>query len=527
MKKLFTFVLSLACLSASAQLTISPTGLMDEIGMQAENMSPDMNYVAGMNQLSSQPAIWNVQTGDIKEFSFRDTIYQPIYGTKPGYEYIYDPVDFWVIIDSIPAEVEDYDVIVGYDSTLFEVNDYTGSFHAVNNAGIAVGAFGSGYGDKLPAFAHIADNEMSYLYINRELDEFGYPTEAGGDAYAINADGSIILGFYFDASWTVRACIWKNGGRTAADRIDLPAPTEEQMGCPIDYVATRWMSEDASVILGYAQDAYKGAWVMVHWTLEADGTYAVHADFAHQYFTTYDWVPELDANGNPVVDEWGNFNMIPSFINENPYVMFEPNAISANGEWVSVSMIERYDPMDSEAVETLLAGRINLKDNTLQVLPNNGEDAPIFYDIANNGTAVGATEAAETPGPLAPQKKVVKNVKMEGEAGEGRVGYVWPTVQHNIYSLQELYPNEEYFHPMLGEFTLSAISADASTVLGFSNKTDGVDSWVVSSFIAVLPELPAAIDNTEIKADVKKVFENGQVVIIRDGQRYSVTGVRL
>lgn len=491
MKKFFTLVLSIAFVSAYAQITVSPTGLMDEIGMQAENMSANMKYVAGMNQLSSQPAIWDVDADNVVEFSFRDTMY---------YDEEYMPVD--------------------YPTDNMMVDDYMGTFHAINNAGLAVGEFGSGFGDKFPVKANVADQQVTYLYANRD-------EEAGGGAYAVNEDGSIILGFYFDASWTVRACLWKNGGLTAADRVDLPAPTEEQMGCPIDYVAARWMSADASVILGYAQDAHIGAWVMVHWTLEADGTYAVHADFAHQYFTTYEWVEKLDANGNPVLDEWDWPVMVPSFINDNPYVMFEPNAISANGEWVSVSMIERYDPSDSEAVETLLAGRINLKEKTFQVLPNDGNDSPTFYALADNGTAVGVYEPAAMPGPLAPQKKAVKNQKMEGEGAEGRVGYVWPAVQHNIYSLQELYPNEEYFHPELGEFTLCGISADASTVVGFSNKTDGVTDWVVTSFIAVLPELPAAVDNTRVELETKKVFENGQVVIIRGGQRYTVTGIRL
>lgn len=514
MKKLFTFVLSLACLSASAQLTISPTGLMDEIGMEAENMSPDMNYVAGLNQLTMQPAIWNVQTGDIKEFSFRDTAYQPIYGTKMGYEYIYDPDMFWVIIDSVYTEIEDYDVILGYDSTLFDVDDYTGSFHAVNNAGVAVGAFGSGYGDKLPAFAHIADNEMSYLYINRELDEFGFPMEAGGDAYAINADGSIILGFYFNSAWVTQACIWVNGGKTAADRIDLPAPSEEEFGGTIDYVAARWMSEDASVILGYAQDELNGKWVMVYWTKNADGTYTVHGDYARQYFTPY-WF-----------DENGLYFVHP----ERPYYEFEPFAISANGEWVSLNVSPLYDPNDWDAVQVNLAARLNLNTRELQVLPAQGEDnAPIFHGIANNGTAVGAASPAAMPGPLAPQKKVVKAPNQSRMENSTRVGFVWPAIQHNIYSLRELFPNETYFQydPELGEAAISGISADATTIVGYTNQTDGVDSWVVSSFIAVLPELPAAIDNTEIKADVKKVFENGQVVIIRDGQRYSVTGVRL
>lgn len=515
MKKIFTLLLSLAFVSAYAQITVSPTGMMDEIGMEAEGMSPDMHFVAGLNQLSTQPAIWNVLTGDIKEYSFRDTVYQPIYGTKMGWEYIYgDPDQWWLITDSVLTEVEDYDVIVGYDSTLFDVDDYSGSFHAVNNAGTAVGAFGSGYGDKLPAIANIADNEISYLYINRELID-GFPAEAGGDAYAINADGSVVLGFYFDAAWNTNACLWLNGGHSAADRVNLPAPTEEEFGGPIDYVAARWMSDDASVILGYAQDAVNGKWVMVYWTKNNDGTYAAHGEYARQYFTPYDF----DEN-------WQQFFVHP----ERPYNEFEPTAISANGEWVMLTIAPQYDLSDWDAAQPRLAGRLNLNTKVLQVLPvEDDNDAPIFYGVANNGTAVGAASPAGMPGPMAPQKKIVKAPNLGRMENSTRVGFVWPTVQHNIYSLRELFPNEEYFQydPELGEAAISGISADATTIVGYTNQTDGVDSWVVSSFVAVLPELPAAVENTQLKADTKKVFENGHVVIIRNGERFSVTGMKL
>lgn len=516
MKKIFSFVLS-ACvaMAASAQLVVSPTGMMDEIGMEAEEMAPQKNFVAGSNQLSQEPAIWKVSTQEVAIFSHEDTVWseEPVYGTKMGWEYIYDySVSFFEPVDSVYGEITDYDNIVRIDSIPYP-DAFAGTFHAVNSNGWAVGEFGSGYGDKFAVKASFDSDEVIYLYTDRDV-------ESGSGAYAISEDGNAIVGFYFDASWTTQACLWVNGGLTAADRIDLPAPTEDEFGCPIDYVAARWMSADASVILGYAQDYYKGSWVMVYWTREADGNYAVHAQHAHQYFTTYEWVDELDANGNPVVDEYGWANQVPQYINDNLYVGFEPNAISANGEWISLSLIPRYDPTDYNATEQLLAARLNIKTNVLELLPAYTDRSPIFFGIANDGTAAGASALAQVgPGPLSVQ-----------EESDARKGYVWPANSRDVFTLQQLFPNEEYFayQDGMGEAAVCGISADGKSIVGYTNKTDGVTDWVVTSFIATLPATyPDAVENVESNVKAVKMIEDNQVVILRDGARYNVMGQKL
>lgn len=502
MKKIFSFVLCAAtAMMVSAQLTISPTGMMDEIGFQAENMSPDASsFACGLNQLSQQPAIWDVVNEEVQEFAYRDTIYdyQPIYGTKPGWEYIYDySISWWEPVDSIWGEVEDYDNIIGYD-TIFDIDDYTGTFHAINNNGLAVGSFGSGYGSKFPVKAAYGDTAVTYLYFDRE-------TEFGGDAYAVNADGSVIVGFYFDESWVTTACVWKNGGLTAADRINLPAPTDAQFGSGVDYVSARWMSADASVILGYAQDAVNGKWVMVYWTLEADGNYAVHAEYANQYFTPY----EYDFEG---VASW----VKPSC----PYAEFEPQAISANGEWVTLVMTPQYDPNDWFALQVKQAGRLNLTTSVLEVLDLGEYDAPIFYGIADNGTAVGATEA----GGFGPMSTLGESLSAE------RVGYVWPAGDTAIYSLQEIFPNEDYFAygEGNGEAAIASITADGSKIIGYTNQTDGVDTWVTSSFIATLPTVETGVQRVESeKAPSMKFIENGQVIILHNGARFNMMGQKI
>lgn len=504
MKKIYTFALCLAAMMVNAQnLIVSPTGMMDEIGMEAEGMSPNAAYVAGLNQLTSEPAIWNVAAEEVSVFSYRGVIYdyQEVYGEKDGWEYIYDySVSFWEPVDSVWGKVTDYDNVIGID-TIADVDDYTGTFHAINNAGLAVGEFGSGYGSKYPAFAHLGDTAVTYLYADRDAED-------GGGAYAVNADGSVILGFYFDAAWVTHACLWLNGGQTAADRVDLPWPTEEQLGFPIDYVAARWMSEDASTILGYAQDEYNGKWVAVYWTKNLDGTYMPHAELGNQYFTPYGY----DQNYNSFWVREGK-----------PYCEVEPNAISADGNWISLTLKPTYDLSDWNALELQLAARYEVSTHTLNILDLGEEDAPIFFGIANNGTAVGAKENNNFgPGPM--PFSVVDDEST-------RVGYVWPSDRSNqIFSLRDLYPNEEYFNyePANGEAAISGINAEGTKMVGYTNKTDGVDSWAVSSFIVDLPaQWPAAVENIEMAEKAQKVFENNQIIIIRDGLRYTVTGIRI
>lgn len=457
---------------ANAQVIVSPTGMADEIGMQAEGMSPDASsYVAGSNQFSFSPAIWTIG-GDVKEYAYAGVFYPSLYDEET-----------WEFI--------------GYDYDNPQEDPYQGSFHAVTNSGIAVGEFGSSFeGAGYACKASIDADTVVWLYSDHE-------TESGSSAYAISEDGNTIAGFYY-AGYVAQACIWKNGGLTAADRVDLPAPTVDEFGGPIDYVSARWMSADASVILGYAQDYISGSWVMIYWTANQDGSYTVHANHAKQYFTAFDW-DIMDYN-HP----------------NNPYVRFEPNGISANGEWISLTVTPKYDLNDFNDTPMLQAARLHLTDNSLEVLDLGEYDAPIFFGIANDGTCAGASEAGFAP--MAPAKKV--NGPARGEAlSTVRAGYVWPAGQNAIYALTDIFAGEEYFDydEMTGEGVISAISADATKIVGYVQKTDG-DNWQVTSYVATLPELKSAIQHVENAVKGMKVIENGQVVIIREGVRYNMMG---
>lgn len=424
-------------LSCFGQVIVSPTGMMDEIGMQAEGMSPNMQYAAGLNQLSSQPAIWTVG-GGVKEYAYEGTVYPPLYD-----EYTWE--------------------IIGYDYDNPQPDPYIGMFHAINNAGIAVGEFGSYYSDKMPCYTNVNRDSVTYLYMESGID-------VGGSAYAVNADGSFILGFYYDVTWIAQACIWKNGGLTEADRVDLPSPTEVEFGGPIDYVSARWMSEDASVILGYAQDAINGEWVMVYWTRNQDGSYTVHSNHAKQYFTAYTWD---EGFGNMV---WVNPN--------RPYARFEPHNISANGEWISLTVKPLYDLNDWNAVAYTQAARLNLTTNELEVLPRVESEtaAPEFFDIANNGTAVGAT--AQAFGPMASARKA-PNHKTTALADGARNGMVWFAGSNAAQTLQEIYPTVGYFSSNNAEYAISGINADATSIVGYSTQTDGS----ATSFITTIQRL--------------------------------------
>lgn len=505
MKKFFLLsLLAGASLAASAEVIVSPTGLMNEVGFQAESLSPDASsFACGSNQLNSQPAIWNVATGEVIEFFHLDTAYSydPIFGTKMDWVYNYDwdfeSPTFGQVIDSVWSEVDDYDNVIGIDTVPME-DPYTGTLHAINNAGLAVGTFGSSmYGQQYPVKVMPGDTAVTYLYANREMED-------GGDAYAVNADGSLIIGFY-TMGMGAQACVWVNGGLYAEDRIDLPTPNEEDFGSPIDYVSARWMSEDGSVILGYAQDFINGHWVMVHWTKEADGSYAAHAEYAKQYFTPtiFDEATSSEAYMKP----------------NCPYSNFEPQGISANGEWVSLSVTPLIDLSDWSTPEIKKAARLNLTTGVLEVLNFGSYDAPIFYGIANNGTAAGSTEVGGW-GPLSMLGESISSV---------RVGFVWPTNCSDIFSLQNIFPEEEYFafDETTGEATVSGISADASKIYGFTNKTDGISDWMVSSFIAELPELPNGFQRVDAAEKAAKVLMNGKVVILRNGARYNMIGAKL
>lgn len=486
MKKLF-FLSAFALMGMSAQAQrVVTSPVEDEQGayqFAVEDMADNQSYAAGSDEATSSPVIWDVKTGKLHYFTYEGTYYPPLYDEET-FEFL------------------------GYDYDNPQPDTYEGSFHAINNEGMAVGEFGSSFADKYPCFAKLGDTEVTYLYADKE-------TEAGGSAYGISADGKTIVGFYFDDAWMTKACVWKNGGKTAADRIDLPAPTAEEFGGEIDYVAARWISADAKVILGYAQDFANGSWVMVYWTLEADGTYKVHADQAKKYYTSYEYDFETGSAA------WAH--------PENLYSNFEPMALSVNGEWVTLNVCPTYDLNDYEAVIENQSARLNLTTGQLEVLKSEDGIYPELYGVANDGTAVGTTSMMW--GPMTQKQHPSLSKKAAGRApGDARTSYVWKAGSKDVVALTDLYEGNSYFNSeeLMSEFVMSGITPDAQYICGYRHATDGIDLWEVTSFIAALDgeASVSAITTDAAKPGTFKTLENGQLIITHNGQRFNAMGQR-
>lgn len=332
MKKVFlALMLAFFASSMFAQhFTVSPTtygGRATEL--LGEAMTQDRHYVVGIDQAVQAPMIWNTQTNELIEIMEVDSIF-----SEDGWSYA--PMN--------------------------------GTFHGVNNNGIAVGSLTTADYVSHPIMARCDGNgEYTMLATNEG--------EAGCEAYGISDDG-VIVGFYFAEDWTTYGCIWTENGTV---RTDLPRPTADQVNFPVEYISARYISDNGNTILGYAQDDNTGAWVALAWERQ-NGEYVVRV-LSNEYFQTYYY----DEEGNLVQN--GN----------NPFYEFSPSAVSANGEWVALTVIDAYDLSDWDADATARAARLNLVTNQFEVLrlgfDHEGNEV---FGIADNGTCVGRLTAMPT-----------------------------------------------------------------------------------------------------------------------------------
>lgn len=399
-------------LFAQSPFVVSPaTYEGSEAQIFGEAMSPDRKWVVGSDQLLGIPLIWNTQTNQVA-----------------------------VIVEQDSAWME-YEDGTGF----MEYSVKTGAFHAVNNAGIAVGSIRTADYVSHPIIANCADNG-AYTMIYSDT------SDAGCEAYAISENG-VIAGFYFSEDWTTYACVWTENG---AVRTDLPKPTDEEMGFPVEYISARWISADANTIFGYAQDDNTGAWVALIWQKQ-NGEY-VPLPISNRYFQTYYY------------DEDGNY-VQPG---RNPYFEFSPSALSANGQWVGISVVNAYDPEDWDADATPRAARMNVLTGDFEVLelPFEHESNEIF-GIANNGTCAGRLTGNMNP--------------MTWEQSVD--GMIWKAGDTTCSKLTEIYPEDPYVANMASS-AFSTISAEADYVMGYSTTASG--EW--TSFVMALPASPVAID---------------------------------
>ena len=420
MKKLLAFILCANLMTAAfaqSVFTVSPS--MDngnELMLLGESMSQNHAWVAGTDQMAGIPMIWNVATGDVTMFLYMDSIY-----------------------------VETY----------WEVMPMTGSFHSINNNGVAVGGLKNAAYVSHPIMA-TADGNLTYLYYNVDED-----TTGGSEAYGISEDGSTIIGFHFDAQWRTNACVWTENGTV---RTDLPWPTQEQMGFPVEYVSARWVSSNGNVILGYAQDDNTGAWVAVTWS-KVNGEWVVNPFCSNYYQTKY-----YTEEGELIIP--GN----------NPYFDFEPVALSANGDWVSLNVLARHDPSDWDNIPLNQAARYNISTNTFQVVNfNEGYTELRMFGIADNGTAVGRLTG-----------------EMDFETWDQPVdAVVWASNGTSLHRISEMYADDEYCAGMTAS-ALSFITADASYIMGYASNAN----MEQTTFVVALRPIPADAGIENVEAEI-------------------------
>lgn len=407
MKKLLLTLLSAVCattLFAQSPFVVSPSFAgSDYVQFQGVAMSQNHLYAAGEDAYSRTPALWNASTGEV--FVLVETVTTP---------------------DGAEAK--------------------TGSFMGINDNGIAVGTIE----DPMTSVSKPIMADIRNIDGYSEL--YSEASDQGAAAWGITQDGSIIVGYHFSADWTTHACIWTNNGQT---RTDLPLPTAAQMGIEIDYVSARWISDDGSTILGYAQSGLDGEWVAMAWR-RVNGSYE----------------PVCFSNGR--YESWLEAGSTPQ---EGVYFTFEPVALSADGQWASLRVIEAYDPDDWDYVPLEIAARYNFNTNTLEVL--HGNDEYMFmeaFGISNNGTVVGraTTQAQEM------------------------TAFFWVPGADFFTLIDEAFPNDEYVLNQV-QTAFSGINADASYVLGYAINGAGD----MTSFIVNLHSANLGIDDVHADRNVE------------------------
>lgn len=445
MKKFYTFAfLASAAMAMNAQeaIKVGPDYLEGEDGqgmelmLLGEKLSTNKLYVSGQEQNSLTPFVWNTETGNVKTLVVIDDVRMPINWDEEGNE------TEWTT----------------------EQMTRSGSFRSVSPDGIAVGAVTDQQNFiSFPVMMDATTGKHTYLY--RE------DAEAGGEGYAITDDGKTILGFYFDASWITTPCLWTGDGQT---RTDLPAPTADEVGFPIDYASARWMTPDGATVLGYVQDFYSGAWVSVIWNRQADGSYVPDCTMAKNLYQTRSYTEIPGEDGWPIF-------VYDEIVNPKPYTQLEPLCMSDNGEWV-VCVVADYVDEDNDQNPLMAAKNIryNLKTGQYDVIEAGGETSKIeIFGIANDGTAAG---------------RLTGEVDWE-TFSQPIDAVVWPAGSQSLVKLQSAFEGDPYADGWTAS-ALSSISADGKTVMGYASDEMGFQT----TFVCELPASIAGIHSVEAPA---------------------------
>ncbi len=319
-----------------------------------------------------------------------------------------------------------------WDSETNKITNFTeyeeGSLHAVNSNGVAVGSTLS-YGGK--ALVAQADGK------SKTLQDNGGENSQGADAWCISDDGKTIGGFYYYFEWTDAAqtegffatfpCVWQD-----EKCLTLSYPGKKEMGFNIDGAAVRWMSADGSVLLGYLVDD-KATWPAVIWRKNAAGGYDCEP-ICKDYFEA-------------------------GFKQGKPYMLFTPQALSENGEWVTISLQEEFDDSNfNTPMPPTQIARYNLKTGKLEILNINDQKFSASA-ISDDGSVLLYTEI---------------------DGIFGRVGYLWKAGETTVSCLDDMLIKIKGM-PDFGANVPAAFAADGKTYMGFGIDQDAnIFSYVVS-----------------------------------------------
>ena len=308
-----------------------------------------------------------------------------------------------------------------------------GALHAVNNSGFAVGDNGNF------AVAGNIDGELVELWRNvgeevyNEEWDFWYSTgDAGSAAYAVTEDGQTIFGYYFDSTYDTKPCYWRNG-----ERVDLPVPAYEDVDFNVNGAEVRWCTADGSLLLGYIFDDL-GTWPACMWRLQNDGSY-VCDPICKEYF-------EVDYN------------------NGKPYMLFTPYGMSADGQWVSLSIQEEYDAWNWAPETPIQFARLNVASGALEILADEEENFNALATpscIANDGTMT-----------------IIANA-LAGMVG--REAYVWKSGANKALVFAETFGELEGMDDLLCN-TPCTYSANGASLQGFAMDADtNIFSYIVTA----------------------------------------------
>jgi len=289
----------------------------------------------------------------------------------------------------------------------------SGALYAVNNQGVAVGCEGEG-------------EQFAVRYEGGKSTKLAAPEGAyGSAAWDITEDGSMMVGFYYDATYATKPCYWLASGEIH----DLPVPTEDEVGFALSGAAVRWVSADGSVILGYLLDDFS-TWPAAVWNRQADGSYVC----------------------DPICKDYFE----PDYQMGKPYMTFGYGtscmSLSDNGEWIALTVQDEYDPWNWDVEPApYKAARMNLKTKQLEVLA----DVPTLTGIANDGTAIG----------------------YDGESPTMRTAYAWKAGESKAISFSDKFDHDDLAG--VGSCSPMAIAADGKAVCGFAVKGDLLFSFVL------------------------------------------------